>query len=371
MKKLSLMPCAALLCMSMLMPASAATDRSRWKPVFITLPARGVNAAMLNPSASSTTTIPFFTNHVTSPLDHKQYTFSIAGTDPTARVKSTTTIAYVPLVLRIHFPDGSVLDPTKPGCHDSVAVYKRFFGSPLFANTTEISNGTNVGSTQAIDAFQRAEFWKYVSGSNYHVLLAGASAPRLIDVTAPSGFLTSAGSCAGSGHNLGQIDINAYDSILQTITNKYAKTTQVPVILAYNVVETQSGGCCIIGYHSAYGRSGGTQVYATGAYTDGGIFNGIQDIHAWTHELGELFNDPFVNNATPAWGHVGQVGGCQNDLEVGDPLTGTPYLIKYGGFTYHPQQMAFFDWFFRTPAAGTGAEYSFEGTFETAQAACH
>ena len=146
---------------------------------------------------------------------------------------------------------------------------------------------------------------------------------------------------------------------------------QLPVLLAYNVVQTEGNQCCIIGFHGAYGRSGGTQVYATGSYTDPGEFGAIEDIYAWTHEIGEAFNDPFTNNGTPAWGHVGQVSGCQNNLEVGDPLTGsTAVSLPLHGFTYHAQELAFFDWFFRTPSNGTGGYYSFEGSFKTAQGAC-
>ncbi len=41
------------------------------------------------------------------------------------------------------------------------------------------------------------------------------------------------------------------------------------------------------------------------------------------YEVTEWANDPYVNNATPAWGGVGQtVGSCQGNFEVGDPLTG-------------------------------------------------
>jgi len=29
-----------------------------------------------------------------------------------------------------------------------------------------------------------------------------------------------------------------------------------------------------------------------------------------------------------------------------------------------------FDWFYRTPSHGTGGEYSFDGTFESAQPLC-
>ncbi len=134
---------------------------------------------------------------------------------------------------------------------------------------------------------------------------------------------------------------------MQQLNNEYATPNQLPIVAAYNLVETQGGGCCIIGYHSAYARTGGTQTYAVGADTDPGEFSasGIRDIHAWSHEIGEWMDDPFVDNATAAWGHTGQVSGCQNNLEVGDPLTGIPYTVTLNGFTYHPQELGFNSWF--------------------------
>jgi len=378
LKKLALFACAAFAGGLMLMQtaqASVPVDRSRLKPMFITLQARGVTADMLRAQgrARAFETIPFFTSKVTSPVDGNTYEFHIVGTNPITS-KVTTTVKYVPIMLRIHFPDGTVLDPTQPGCDDTVSVQQRFFGSPLFNPTPLSSNGVAVGNTQIIDAFQRAEFWQYVKGTNYHVLLAPVAQPRLIDVTAPRGARTISGACAGTAHNLGVISINDYDVLLQSLANKYATTKEVPVIMSYNVVLgfPNFDNCCVIGYHSAYLRGRhGIQTYSNAAYVDHGIFSGdIEDIHPWSHELGELFNDPFGGNPTPAWGHVGQVAGCQNNLEVGDPLTGKPFLVNYGGFRYHPQEMAFFDWFYRTPSHGTGGEYSFEGTFETAQPLC-
>lgn len=374
MRKLALALALAVLCISAVAQSASAGqvyyDRAHMIPVFGWFPARNVDFATLPYQAATGKTVPFFTNHIKSPLDHNTYTFSIVGTDPTKN-KVTTTLKYVPILLRVKFPDGTVLDPTKPGCNDTVSVEKRFLNSPLFDPDSVItSNGVNMGKSQIEDAFMRAEFYTLTKGTSYHVLLMQAHAPRVIDVNAPSGSTTQAGACAGSGHNLGMIDINGWDSLIVAQINKYVTTTEIPVVAAYNVVETE-GGCCIIGYHNAYGRSGGTQVYSTGAYTDAGIFSGgIADIHAWTHELGELINDPFIDNATPAWGHVGQVSGCQNNLEVGDPLTGTPFLVKQDGFTYHPQELAFFSWFFRTKPLGTGGVFSFEGTFKTAQGAC-
>jgi hypothetical protein len=44
---------------------------------------------------------------------------------------------------------------------------------------------------------------------------------------------------------------------------------------------------------------------------------------------------------------LGQVLGCQSNLEVGDPLSGTdaPPIVMPNHFTYHLQELAFFSWF--------------------------
>ena len=42
-------------------------------------------------------------------------------------------------------------------------------------------------------------------------------------------------------------------------------------------------------------------------------------------------------------------GFCQDNLEVGDPLTGFNFSPIGGrnGFTYHLQELTFFSWFYR------------------------
>jgi hypothetical protein len=314
---------------------------NHWVPRYIEMTPRGVDFAAIKTHPSASNTIPFYNGSVKSPLDGKTYNYSIVGSDPTTS-NATTKVTYVPIELVVTFSDGTVLDPTQPGCNDTVSVADRFFKGPNFVKTPLVSNGTNVGKVQVTDGFQRAEFWKVLKGHKYHTVLVSAGAPIIVKINAPSGSKTVAGVCTGNAHRIGEIPINAYDSIVTGLATQYAKTTQVPVVLSYNTFET-SGGCCILGYHNAFGRSGGTQVYAVGAYNDAGVFGTtpIEDIHAWTHEIGELLNDPFVNNPTPAWGHVGQVGGCQNNFEVGDPLTGTAFNLTYNGFAYHPQELAF------------------------------
>lgn len=380
MKRLALFSCALLLSVSMFSQIANAgvvtkpgylTDRSQWRAEFRAVPPHGVNWGTLRAQAEAGSTLPFFSNSIKSPLDGKTYNYSILGTDPTKTLASTT-ITYVPIALRFHFSNGAVLDPTKPGCNDTVSVSNRFFKGPLFVNVPLTSNGVNVGTTQYEDGFMNAEFWNLVQGGGYHVLLKKAkhTKVKVVDINAPSGSTTQTGGCSGANHDLGEIPYSAYVGIIESTANQYATPSQLPIMLAYNVVQT-SGGCCIIGFHGAYGHGSGTQVYATGSYTDPGEFGNIQDIYAWTHEIGEAFNDPFVNNGTPAWGHVGQVTGCQNNLEVGDPLTGTKAVtVPLNGFTYHGQELAFFDWFYRTPSNGTGGLYSFEGTFTSPQGTC-
>jgi hypothetical protein len=353
--------------------ATTPAEQHGWIPRFAVMTPKNVDMSQLDAMRAAGKALPFYTGSVKSPLDGNTYNYQIVGSDPT-KSTGTTKVTYVPIVVRIHFSDGTVLDPTQPGCNDSVSVEDRFFKGPNFENTPLKSNGIDVGTTQINDAFQRAEFWTILKSKNYHTMLTTTKKPVLIDYTAPSGSTTDNGVCTDqkkASHRIGEIDINSYDNEMEALAAKYAKPNEVPIVLSYNTFETE-GGCCVLGYHDAFGVKGGVQTYAVGAYNDPGIFSvPIEDIHAWTHEIGELINDPFVNNGTPAWGHVGQVGGCQNNFEVGDPLTGTPFDVTYKKFAYHPQELAFFSWFYRTKSTGTGGEFSFEGTFTSSQGACN
>jgi hypothetical protein len=150
----------------------------------------------------------------------------------------------------------------------------------------------------------------------------------------------------------------------------------LPLFLSYNTFETSGGGCCILGYHST--NNAGTQAYAVAAYSDPGIFSvPIQDIHALSHEIGEWMDDPLIpsTNIVPAWGHVGQVSGCQNNLEVGDPVTGKAFTVSVGGtapFTYHPEDLVFLPWFARvTPSTSVNGWFTFLNGLSAPQAVCH
>jgi hypothetical protein len=134
-----------------------------------------------------------------------------------------------------------------------------------------------------------------------------------------------------------------------------------------------SGACCILGFHNAIG---GQQTFASTDFDTSEIFvSPIPDVSVTSHEVGEWANDPFGNNPTPAWGHTGQVAGCQANLEVGDPLSGTlapPIFNPQNGFTYHMQELAFFSWFYGAPSVGVNGWFSNNGTFlRDAGPVCH
>jgi hypothetical protein len=372
---------------------------------------RGLNAARA--PTTSFSTVPYWTTSITSPLDHNHYTVSMVGSSPYAAHPSNTNVTYVPVAVRIHL-DGFTLDPTLPSVSyggpqffcDAQSPARRFFNSPLFRPTTFTSNGVNVsavpGGTQLESAFQRANFWNAVHGTGYGVTLIPSRLDTIVVDWYPTdpldGIIGVPDNCGGEAA-VAIVNINEYNNELLAIAAAYATPAQVPVTLGVDVAiyeGVSTSNCCVLGYHNAVSVPGGVQLYAVGAYFDTNqVFGGsFPDITVWSHELGELIDDPFVqstasipggvtNDLTPPWGNSGQVGppgpDCQNNLEVGDPLSPgeignypTYPVTGVGGFVYHYQDLAFHDWFYRTPSTSTGGEGSFKGNFPGGgQPACH
>ena len=394
-------PVAAQLADQQLYLQTHMADTAAWTPHYLTSPP---HRQTLPPrtyahlqALGTGSTIPYWSTTLTSPLDGGTYNISMVGSSPYAATRANTNVTYVPIIVRLHFPGGFVFDPTANANCDTQSVAQRFYNSPLFQPRSFSSNGVAVAvpkaGSQLVSAFQRANFWQAVKGTTYGVTLDPSQAtPVVVDYTAsaPGDVVMGVNTrCAwGKAAPFGLIDINEYDALVQSLTATYATPTQIPVVLSYNVVEFTGlpalSNCCVLGYHNALSVALGTQLYAVGAYLDGGIFSGVADVSTWSHELAELVDDPFVqsipgvpgghaNDLTPPWGNLGQVSGCQNNLEVGDPLSGTLKSVAgVGGFTYHYQDLAFHDWFYRTPSTSAGGSGSFSGKLPGGgQAACH
>jgi hypothetical protein len=278
-----------------------------------------------------------------------KYPYTMIGTNP-AKGSATTTLNMVIIPLIVKVP-GQTFDPTKPiqkACGTGTAEGLTL-ASPIFSNKVNYKvGGTNLGTTQYEDAVQRGEFWSSVKSKspNYHVLLKYkvAATQTLND---SSGQLNT-GSC---GKYAG-VDINTFDNEVQSIIAKLGITkNEFPYIMTYDVFETESGQCCVLGYHSVT-NSG--IAYGTGSYGDvpfscnGCGDHGFTDVVTISHEIGETINDPYTNNGVPQWksAYAPQYG-CSGALEVGDPLAGDPVPLKVPGNThqYYVQDLAFEPWF--------------------------
>jgi hypothetical protein len=228
--------------------------------------------------------------------------------------------------------------------------------SPIFDSTTTYTQGgVDVGTTQYIDAFQRANFWGTVkSEPNYHLLLG---ATVLAEQTlSPSRTYGKTGS--PFGFTAGEVDINWFDSQLPSIISKLGiQPNTFPIFLTYDVYLTQGGGCCIGGYHSSEGSVSNPQSYAEATYVDHpGAFS--QDVSALSHEVGEWADDPLTVN------YNGNNTPC-GILEVGDPLEGNAnyggYPYSLHGFTYNLQDLVTLPYFGAPPSTSVNDWFTFQG----------
>ncbi len=132
--------------------------------------------------------------------------------------------------------------------------------------------------------------------------------------------------------------------------------------------------CCILGYHSFDYEPGATDtalprfyVMNFSSWVNSDIFGtAFADITPLSHELSEIFNDPFVvfdgvTNATPWW--LAPNGLCQNNLEDGDAVEGlsnSTYPMLVRGRVYHPQNEALLSWFSsQSPSRALRGAYSY------------
>ncbi len=363
-------------------------------------------ASLATQGSSTSATLPLWFYNVTSARDHNGYFGIMVGNDPFhggGRAEVSTYI--VPLIIKTNTvgvaynaltgaittaPGVTTFDPTSPddaclSAPNDVAT-TLFRESPIFDNASFSFGGEHVGHTQYLDAFQRANFWNVLADrSNYHVLLSPIQtlAPVTINVPSPFGTTRPLASTAKTPCGpQGIVDINWLDFylsavVLPSLAQQGVNSGSLPVFQLYNVVEaspvTNLFTCCILGYHGANGPP--IQTYAVADFDTARFYGaGLQDTGILSHEIGEWMNDPFGFNPTPLWGHTGQVGGCQNNLEVGDPLTQflAPSIKMPNGFTYHLQEMAFYSWFLGGPSTGIHGWYSNNASFtRDAGPPCH
>jgi hypothetical protein len=307
--------------------------------------------------------------------DGNTYSGVLVGTSPFDGSGATTTVTspIIPVVIQANL--GGLLytsDPTAPDpCLPSGSDVDLVTNSPIFGFTDYMMNGEDIGNTQYVDAHQRASFWSTVNGTDYHLLLQPTVTGSQNFASFTQGYYGLQPSCSDSTYNL-FFEINEFDNWVTQVALPAAGVdpTQFPILLLQNVslYLGDISNCCVLGYHNAQGSF---QTYSPSNVDTSGFFGGA-DIDTLSHEVGEWANDPLGNNATPSWGNIGQVSGCQANLEVGDPLSGTQFpTVTMNGVDYHPQELAHFSWFFGdNPSLAAGGVYSNNGTFTAPALPC-
>ena len=285
------------------------------------------------------------------------YSYNMVGAAPSTNTSATITTYIIPVKIVITSRKKKyTYDPTHV-LSNGKTVTNNTVASPIFDSTTTYTQGgVNVGTTQYIDAFQRANFWGTVqTDTNSHLLLGGPTVLAEQTLSPPSG---SGKIGTVFGFTAGLVDINWFDSQLPNIINSLGiQPNTFAIFLTYDVYLTQGGGCCIGGYHSSEGSSSNPQSYAHATYIDHpGDF--AQDVSALSHEVGEWADDPLVVNIS------GNNTPC-GILENGDPEEGFtnygafPYTVN--GFTYNLQDLVMLPYFGAPSSTSLNGWFSFQG----------
>jgi hypothetical protein len=316
-------------------------------PMFAVLP-------NVNPVHNNTSGLPTFTGSFT--FNGSTYTYQMVGNAPSTNTSATIPVYIIPLKIvistgRFGFKKTTFDPMSVPSNTGGLTALQNTVQSPIFdSTTTYMQGGVDVGTTQYIDAFQRANFWGQVSSNtNDHWLLG---MPTLLSEVTLKPTQAQGKIGAPFGESVALVDINYLDAQLNSlITSLGIQPNSFPIFMTYKTYLTSGGQCCIGGYHSATGA----QTYTHFTYIDvPGKFS--QDVSALSHEIGEWLDDPLINgfNNTPC-----------GVLEDGDPLErnpnfgGFPYVLH--GFTFNLQDLVLLPYFGAPPSTSVNGFFTFQG----------
>ena len=281
--------------------------------------------------------VPNFTRSFT--FGGQTFPFTMVGQDPGKGQTTNLPTQYVPMSF---FFDEFVDQNGNNIVIDTTVITDEIVHSPLF-DSAPFANGF----TQYEDAQMRAEFFplfrnKSNNGNDgFHVVFDHPQTLIPVQIEVPVG--SSEVFVDSNGTFFALIDFNFIVSQLNTLLQTEPVTVNaVPIFLTRNAVygefsNGQAVSCCIGGFHTAFEASQVNnkifvQTFAFSTSLDSDVSAALfgnpvlfADIFPLSHELGELLNDPFGNNATPNYQLPGlPPGSCQSNLEVGDLIENLP-----------------------------------------------
>ncbi|HET9407861.1 MAG TPA: hypothetical protein VFO39_11540 [Candidatus Sulfotelmatobacter sp.] len=348
MTKFRLMAIAFLCISAIAIAQDSQFEPGSERPMFARLPAT-LHSPRNRIEAAST---PLQTWNGSFTSNGTTFNYNMVGVPPFP--SSSATIPTVVIPIKIVLSNGATFDPATKLTNGNT-VTQNTLASPIFTSTVDFkSGGVDMGTTQYIDSFQRANFWD-TTGNPSHLLLGTPTVKPEQTLKVPR---RSGSTGVVFGFTAGLVDINYFDSQLHTLlTNLGITPNTFPIFLTFDVYLTQNRSCCIGGYHSSTGTTTAPQSYAHATYINHvGAF--AQDVSALSHEVGEWADDPLVVNVS------GNNTPCGH-LEVGDPLE---YNANFGafpytadGFTYNLQDLVTLPYFGAPPSTSVNKEFSFQG----------
>jgi hypothetical protein len=348
---------AALLVVASLAGAAFAQEQSTQRPMF--------KHPTPHYDQNAVPTTPLVTWKGSFKYQGKTNNFVMVGTDPSATNTATTIPVYI-IPVKFGFTKGTttkVFDPTK-AIGSGLSAVNQTLASPIFQSSIDyVQGGTDLGTTQYEDAWQRGNFWTDVmTNTDYHVLLGTPTVLPTLTVKVPAADGTTGTSSYGPAGLLGIVSFNWFTTEAPTWIAHYSQITpsSLAIFITYNVYLSETsnfGGCCIGGFHDAYGSASSPQSYAQfsfmGQSTTREVFS--SDVSALSHELGEWIDDPYIDNTE---------GACGGILEVGDPLEGEAdygdHIYTVGGYGYHVQDLVFLKYFGQTPSTSVNDWWTFQ-----------
>jgi chitinase len=288
------------------------------------------------------------------------YPYTIVGGKPQAGGTTEVPVQLIPISLLFEeYADESgsplILGPGQ--------VISRVLSSPNFSDA-QYPNGV----TQFADAVQRAQF-NAVAAKDWHTVLSRPEVLKPLTIDVPRG-LAKVYRNRSTGVTYAIVDTNFFISHLNTILQlENLRPDTLAIALTSNIFlapQSDIKKCCVLGFHTSFDMGELAQVkfvqtFIWASWVDQGILGtSLADVTPMSHEISEWMNNPFGGNIVPAW-QVPNTGGCQSNLETGDPLALMPnggYAVLIDGFTYHPQNQVMMQWFQR----GASSD-AFEGAF--------
>jgi hypothetical protein len=360
----------------------------------------GLKTSSASAAASTFDSLTHFSGSFTTPgfddagNPQSVWPYTMVGRDPHQNRTTEIHAPIIPVTVELLDANGNV-GTTRAG-----KPLRMVTGSDTLASTlnSPVFNRfpTTAGFVQYADGMMRAQFFGAVGDRDgdrddqgYHTILEPSVKPTRT-IRMPFGTYRFAPKADGSCCLFILADANPFSNQLFPATADDTTTvlgaaehagdvrpSDITTLLFRDVYlyVGSPANCCILGFHS-YDSEPGTAsngnrerryVMNYSSFISDGLFGGFSDVTAFSHEMAELFADPFVDNATPWWLSIDPFTGaglCQNNLEVGDVIevlsVNPTASVPMHNRTYHPQNEALLQWFeFQSPSSAHLGAYSF------------